>query len=161
MLLGEGTLYKVMIERGQSNPEWGSGLCDVWHYTAHSDLTMCAQLLRHIWLLATPWVAAHQAPLSMEFCRRGYWSGLPFPPPSDFTRLHDYGGDNYPGVPGQCSPQGWIRSRGERGEAFILHQLLCWHFSRGCSYAVFPLNVALKDNGEGKSSQLANQPIPA
>ena len=27
---------------------------------------------------ATPWTAAHQAPLSMEFSRHEYWSGLPF-----------------------------------------------------------------------------------
>ena len=26
---------------------------------------------------------AHQAPLSMEFSRQEYWSGLPFPPPGD------------------------------------------------------------------------------
>ena len=26
---------------------------------------------------ATPWTAAHQAPLSMRFSRQGYWSGLP------------------------------------------------------------------------------------
>ena len=28
-----------------------------------------------------PWTAAHQAPLSMEFFRQKYWSGLPFPIP--------------------------------------------------------------------------------
>ena len=28
---------------------------------------------------ATPWAVAHQAPLSMEFSRQEYWSGLPFP----------------------------------------------------------------------------------
>ena len=33
--------------------------------------------------LATPWTAAHQAPLSMKFYRQGYWSGLPFPSPGD------------------------------------------------------------------------------
>ena len=27
---------------------------------------------------ATPWTVAHQAPLSMEFSRQEYWSGLPF-----------------------------------------------------------------------------------
>ena len=27
----------------------------------------------------TPWIVAHQAPLSMEFPRQEYWSGLPFP----------------------------------------------------------------------------------
>ena len=30
-----------------------------------------------------PWTVAHQAPLSMEFSRQEYWSGLPFPFPGD------------------------------------------------------------------------------
>ena len=34
----------------------------------------CAQLS------ATPWTVASQAPLSTEFSRQEYWSGLPFPP---------------------------------------------------------------------------------
>ena len=38
---------------------------------------MCAQLLSRVF--ATPWTAAHQLPLSMEFSRQEYWSGLPFP----------------------------------------------------------------------------------
>ena len=29
--------------------------------------------------LATPWTAAHQAPLSMGFSRQEYWSGVPLP----------------------------------------------------------------------------------
>ena len=32
---------------------------------------------------ATPWTAAHQAPLSMRFPRQEYWSGLPFPSPGN------------------------------------------------------------------------------
>ena len=31
----------------------------------------------------TPQTAARQAPLSMEFSRQEYWSGLPFPSPGD------------------------------------------------------------------------------
>ena len=31
--------------------------------------------------LVTPWTVACQAPLSMEFPRQEYWSGLPFPSP--------------------------------------------------------------------------------
>ena len=31
----------------------------------------------------TPWTVAHQAPLSMQFPRQEYWSGLPFPSPGD------------------------------------------------------------------------------
>ena len=33
--------------------------------------------------LATPWTVACQAPLSVEFSRKEYWSELPFPPPGD------------------------------------------------------------------------------
>ena len=32
---------------------------------------------------ATPWTVAYQAPLSMEFPRQEYWSGLPFLSPGD------------------------------------------------------------------------------
>ena len=34
-----------------------------------------------IWLFATLWTAAPQAPLSMGFSRQEHWSGLPCPPP--------------------------------------------------------------------------------
>ena len=37
------------------------------------------KLLSHVWLLATPWTAAHQAPPSMGFSRQEYWSGVPLP----------------------------------------------------------------------------------
>ena len=37
--------------------------------------------LSHSRLLATPWTAAYQAPLSMGFSRQEYWSGLPLPSP--------------------------------------------------------------------------------
>ena len=33
--------------------------------------------------IVTPWTIAHQAPLSIEFSRQGYWSGLSFPSPGD------------------------------------------------------------------------------
>ena len=33
----------------------------------------------HVRLTVTPWTAACQAPLSMEFSRQEYWSGLPCP----------------------------------------------------------------------------------
>ena len=32
---------------------------------------------------ATPWAVAHRAPLSMEFSRQEYYSGLPCPSPGD------------------------------------------------------------------------------
>ena len=36
-----------------------------------------------VWLFATLWTVAHQAPLSVGFSRQEYWSGLPCPPPED------------------------------------------------------------------------------
>ena len=44
-----------------------------------------AWVLGGVWLFATPWTAVCQAPLSMEFSRWEYWSGLPFPPPRDLS----------------------------------------------------------------------------
>ena len=37
----------------------------------------------------TPWTAARQVHLFMEFSRQEYWYGLPFPPPEDLP---------YPGI---------------------------------------------------------------
>ena len=37
--------------------------------------------------LATPRMVALQTPLSMEFSRQEYWSGLPFPSPGDLSNL--------------------------------------------------------------------------
>ena len=46
---------------------------------------MCVSVctLNHVQLFATLWTVACQAPLSMEFPRQEYWSGLPFPSPGD------------------------------------------------------------------------------
>ena len=40
----------------------------------------CAQSLSCVQLFVTPWTVAHQAPLSLRFSRREYWSGLPCTP---------------------------------------------------------------------------------
>ena len=45
------------------------------------ELHMLCESLSRARLFATPWTAAHQAPLSMRFSRPEYWSGLPFPSP--------------------------------------------------------------------------------
>ena len=41
--------------------------------------------LSRVWLFATPWTVAHQAPLSIGFSRQEYWSGLPFPSPGNLA----------------------------------------------------------------------------
>ena len=38
--------------------------------------------LGHVWLSATPWTAAYQAPPSTGFSRQESWSGVPLPSPS-------------------------------------------------------------------------------
>ena len=40
---------------------------------------MCVQSC----LFASPWTTSCQAPLSVEFSKQEYWSGLPFPTPGD------------------------------------------------------------------------------
>ena len=40
-------------------------------------------VLSPVWLFATPWTVAWQAPLSVGFYREEYWSRLPFPSPGD------------------------------------------------------------------------------
>ena len=40
---------------------------------------VCGKLLQSCPIFETSWTVACQAPLSMEFCRQEYWSGLPFP----------------------------------------------------------------------------------
>ena len=42
---------------------------------------MKVKSLSCVWLLATPWTAAHQAPPSTGFSRQDYWSGVPLPSP--------------------------------------------------------------------------------
>ena len=43
--------------------------------------------LSRVRLLATPWTAAYQAPLSMGFSRQEYWSGVPLPSPKPESYL--------------------------------------------------------------------------
>ena len=54
------------------------------HYNLYEQHAInCVMLLlscfSHVWLCATPQMAANQAPLSLGFSRQEHWSGLPFP----------------------------------------------------------------------------------
>jgi len=42
--------------------------------------------LSRVWLSATPWTAAYQAPPSMGFSRQEYWSGVPLPSPVSMSK---------------------------------------------------------------------------
>ena len=59
----------------------------IWRYIyIHTHIYMPVCMLTcfsRVRLFATLWTVVCQAPLSMEFSRHGFWSGLPFPPPGD------------------------------------------------------------------------------
>ena len=44
-----------------------------------------------VWLFATPWTAAYQAPPFMGFSRQEYWSGVPLPSPIFIARILESG----------------------------------------------------------------------
>ena len=44
----------------------------------------CFSFIKSVQLFVTPWTVVCLAPLSMEFSREEYWSGLPFPSPGLF-----------------------------------------------------------------------------
>ena len=61
-----------------------------WVAISFSNAWKCkvkGKSLSRVWLLATPWTAAHQAPPSMGFSRQQYWSGVPSPSPTVSTDL--------------------------------------------------------------------------
>ena len=53
------------------------------HEEGHQWFVIVVQSLGHVQLLVTPWTLALQGPLSMEFPRQEYWSGLPFSSPGN------------------------------------------------------------------------------
>ena len=56
---------------------------DLLHFKCVYSLSSGGLVAKSCPTLATPWIAAHQAPLSMGFPRQEYWGGLPFPSPGD------------------------------------------------------------------------------
>ena len=55
------------------------------HLTSRKCVCVCVCVLvaQFVQLFVTPWTAAHQAPLSMEFSRQEYWREFPTPSPGD------------------------------------------------------------------------------
>ena len=50
-------------------------------------IVLCMCVLSHVQRLTLCDSIALQAPLSMQFSRQEYWSGLPFPTPGDLSNL--------------------------------------------------------------------------
>ena len=57
----------------------------VFLFLFFSVIKVKVKSLSHVWLFATPWTVACQAPLSMGFSRQEYWSRLPFPSPGNLS----------------------------------------------------------------------------
>ena len=55
-------------------------LSSIFYYCTQVCACCMLSCFRCVWLFATPWMIAHWAPLSMEFSRQEYRSGLPCPP---------------------------------------------------------------------------------
>ena len=86
---------------------------------------MHAGFLSRVWFFATLWTVALQAPLSIGFSRREYWTGLPFSSPGETPWPRDR----------ICTPC--------IGRRILYHwttweALLCWYFSYN-QYKVFKL----------------------
>ena len=61
-----------LMTRTQCSKIWNS--CRLVH---------CVCVFSCVWLFEAQWIIAHQAPLSMEFSRQEYWSGVTFPTAGD------------------------------------------------------------------------------
>ena len=63
-----------------TTPEWAAiSFSNTWKWKVKG------KSLSRVWLLATPWTAAHQAPPSVGFSGQEYWSGVPLPSPSEYN----------------------------------------------------------------------------
>ena len=90
--------------------------------------------LSHVRLFATPWTAAHQAPLSIGFSRQEYWSGVPSPSP--VKGLNKSKNTNYPPRK-KILPAWWPRT-----EISVLFQPLNsnWNTGSSCDTNCQPFN---------------------
>ena len=92
-----------------------------------------------VWLFATPWIVAYQAPPSLGFSRQEYRSGLPFPSPGDLPNPGIERGspilqaDTLPSEPpGRSNSVLWGLKEG-RDSWFWSYSLFC-----PCDYFWFP-----------------------
>ena len=62
----------------------------VWEDNTPNQISVCTQSLSRVQFFAAPWTLARQAPLSMEFFRQEYWSGLPTSYSRGSSQLRDW-----------------------------------------------------------------------
>ena len=112
---------KCMDTKGQGVyglGDWG------WHrYIQFSSV----QSLSCVWLLATPWTAAHQVSPSMGFSRQEYWSGVPLPSPIWKLTYHLI----YVNFKGRKMTDLRVRHLWLFG-SHLCHSLLVWYWASHC-----------------------------
>jgi len=81
--------------------------------------------LSRVWLFATPWTVDHQAPPSMGFSRKEYWSGSPFPSPVKIQTRNQYI-ENVFNKNEQTRK--WSRGLSEANKSFLINRKT--HFSK-------------------------------
>ena len=102
------------------------------------------KLLSRVWLSATPWTAAYQAPPSMGFSRQEYWSGVPLPSPKKCVYIYIY---IYMCVcVCVCIPPDFIRKELKPKEVkryTIYHRSKCWCSGNTTRSPVFQHSILL------------------
>ena len=68
---------------------------------------------------ATPWTVVHQAPLSVGFSRRDYWSGLPCPRPGGLPNPGIVSRSPAPQVDSYCLSQPGVPSKEDLTKASL------------------------------------------
>ena len=116
----------------------------------------CESLCR-VWLFATPWSLAQQAPLSLNFSRQECWSGLPFPSPGDLPnpglepRSPALQADSLLSEP-QGSP--WV------SKELCFSENCSWCFAFDCSLTPQNINLRIDRNGTSLAVQWLRQRAP-
>ena len=80
-----GRFYTIWVTI-KTEPKWVSEILLLYE----NFILYFIDVLSHIQLFVTPWTVTHQAPLSMEFSKREFLSGLLFPTPGQSSWPRDW-----------------------------------------------------------------------
>ena len=75
--------FQEHFSRNPTSDSWDRNALKFSEFSVINTRACMLSHFSHVWLFATLWTVAHQDPLSMEFSRQEYLSGLPYPPPGN------------------------------------------------------------------------------
>ena len=130
-------LIKLSFSLGIQGPIQSTVYCflqfAVYLNSHNLGVVVVVQSLSHVWLFATPWTIAHQAPLSIAFPRQEYWSGFSFPLAGD---LPDQGMESMSPVSSALTGRFFITSTTGKPQLGCRRGVIC-----RCSIAVINANL--------------------